>query len=41
MSGVLHSRRRAGRGRHYYDAHPIEQMSYHLPMLAYDMNSEP
>ena len=22
----------------YYDAHPIEQMSYHLTMLAYDMN---
>jgi len=21
----------------YYDAHPIEQMSYHLTMLAYDM----
>ena len=25
----------------YYDAHPIEQMSYHLTMLAYDMNGEP
>ncbi len=25
----------------YYDAHPIEQMSYHLSMLAYDMNGEP
>ena len=25
----------------YYDAHPIEQMSYHLTMLAYDMNDEP
>ncbi len=24
----------------YYDAHPIEQMSYHLTMLAYDMNDE-
>jgi thiosulfate reductase cytochrome b subunit len=24
----------------YYDAHPIEQMSYHLTMLAYDMNGE-
>jgi DMSO/TMAO reductase YedYZ molybdopterin-dependent catalytic subunit len=22
----------------YYDAHPIEQMGYHLTMLAYDMN---
>ncbi|MEP7178764.1 MAG: molybdopterin-dependent oxidoreductase, partial [Pseudonocardiales bacterium] len=25
----------------YYDAHPIEQMSYHLTMLAYDMNEAP
>ena len=25
----------------YYDAHPIEQMNYHLTMLAYDMNGEP
>jgi len=25
----------------YYDAHPIEQMSYHLTMLAYDMNDQP
>ena len=25
----------------YYDAHPIEQMGYHLTMLAYDMNDEP
>jgi sulfoxide reductase catalytic subunit YedY len=25
----------------YYDAHPIDQMSYHLTMLAYDMNDEP
>lgn len=24
----------------YYDAHPIEQMSNHLTMLAYDMNDE-
>jgi methionine sulfoxide reductase catalytic subunit len=24
----------------YYDAHPIEQMSNHLTMLAYDMNGE-
>ena len=24
----------------YYDAHPIEQMSYHLTMLAYDMNDQ-
>jgi sulfoxide reductase catalytic subunit YedY len=24
----------------YYDAHPIEQMGYHLTMLAYDMNGE-
>jgi sulfoxide reductase catalytic subunit YedY len=25
----------------YYDAHPIDQMGYHLTMLAYDMNGEP
>ncbi|MDQ6936077.1 MAG: molybdopterin-dependent oxidoreductase [Actinomycetota bacterium] len=25
----------------YYDVHPIEQMRYHLTMLAYDMNDEP
>jgi methionine sulfoxide reductase catalytic subunit len=25
----------------YYDAHPIEQMGYHLTMLAYEMNDEP
>ncbi|MBO8190499.1 molybdopterin-dependent oxidoreductase [Streptomyces oryzae] len=25
----------------YYDAHPIEQMSHHLTMLAYDMNDHP
>jgi len=25
----------------YYDAHPIEQMTYQLTMLAYDMNGEP
>ena len=25
----------------YYDAHPIEQMSHHLTMLAYDMNDQP
>jgi methionine sulfoxide reductase catalytic subunit len=25
----------------YYDAHPIEQMRYHLTMLAYDMNGRP
>ena len=24
----------------YYDAHPIEQMGYHLTMLAYDMNDQ-
>ena len=28
-------------GGRYYDAHPIEQMWYHLTMLAYDMNGEP
>lgn len=25
----------------YYDAHPIEHMSHHLTMLAYDMNGDP
>ncbi len=25
----------------YYDAHPIEQMRYHLTMVAYDMNDGP
>lgn len=25
----------------YYDAHPIDQMSHHLSMLAYDMNDAP
>ena len=25
----------------YYDAHPIEQMRYHLTMLAYEMNDKP
>jgi len=25
----------------YYDVHPIEQMGYHLSMLAYDMNGQP
>jgi DMSO/TMAO reductase YedYZ molybdopterin-dependent catalytic subunit len=25
----------------YCDAHPIERMSYHLTMLAYDMNWAP
>jgi methionine sulfoxide reductase catalytic subunit len=25
----------------YYDAHPIEHMSHHLTMLAYDMNDQP
>ena len=25
----------------YYDAHPIEQMTYHLTILAYDMNDQP
>ncbi len=24
----------------YYDAHPVEEMRYHLTMLAYDMNGE-
>lgn len=25
----------------YYDTHPIEQMRYHLTMLAWDMNGAP
>ncbi len=25
----------------YYDVHPVEQMKYHLTMLAYDMNGAP
>jgi methionine sulfoxide reductase catalytic subunit len=25
----------------YYDAHPMEHMTYHLTMLAYDMNEKP
>ena len=25
----------------YYDAHPIEHMTHHLTMLAYDMNDHP
>jgi sulfoxide reductase catalytic subunit YedY len=25
----------------YYDAHPIEHMSHHLTMIAYDMNDQP
>ena len=40
MGGLLLVRRRSG-WRPYYDAHPIEQMTYHLTMLAYDMNGEP
>jgi DMSO/TMAO reductase YedYZ molybdopterin-dependent catalytic subunit/thiosulfate reductase cytochrome b subunit len=28
-------------GGRYYDVHPIEQMRYHLTMLAYDMNGAP
>ncbi len=40
VGGLLLPRRRSRRGV-YYDAHPIEQMSYHLTMLAYDMNNEP
>jgi methionine sulfoxide reductase catalytic subunit len=30
-----------GTGGIYYNVHPIEQMSHHLTMLAYDMNDEP
>jgi methionine sulfoxide reductase catalytic subunit len=28
-------------GGSYYDAHPIEHMTHHLTMLAFDMNDEP
>ena len=38
---VFYSLGEGSDGGIYYDAHPIEQMSYHLTMLAYDMNDEP
>ena len=38
---VFYSLGEGSDGGIYYDAHPIEQMSYHLTMLAYDMNDGP
>lgn len=38
---VFYSLGDGANGGLYYDAHPIEQMGYHLTMLAYDMNGEP
>jgi methionine sulfoxide reductase catalytic subunit len=38
---VFYSLGEGADGGLYYDAHPIEQMGYHLTMLAYDMNGEP
>jgi methionine sulfoxide reductase catalytic subunit len=38
---VFYSLGEGADGGIYYDAHPIEQMRYHLTMLAYDMNGEP
>ncbi|HVZ31403.1 MAG TPA: molybdopterin-dependent oxidoreductase, partial [Polyangiaceae bacterium] len=38
---VFYSLGEGADGGLYYDAQPIEQMRYHLTMLAYDMNGEP
>jgi DMSO/TMAO reductase YedYZ molybdopterin-dependent catalytic subunit len=38
---VFYSLGPGGDGGIYYVARPIEQMSHHLTMLAYDMNGEP
>jgi thiosulfate reductase cytochrome b subunit len=38
---VFYSLGEGADGGLYYDAHPVEQMRYHLTMLAYDMNGEP
>jgi methionine sulfoxide reductase catalytic subunit len=38
---VFYSLGEGADGGVYYDAHPIEHMSHHLTMLAYDMNDEP
>ncbi|MFD4292920.1 molybdopterin-dependent oxidoreductase [Rhodococcus sp. NPDC058505] len=38
---VFYSLGEGADGGTYYDAHPIEQMGYHLTMLAYDMNDAP
>jgi methionine sulfoxide reductase catalytic subunit len=37
---VFYSFAEGPEGGIYYDAHPIEQMGYHLTMLAYDMNGD-
>jgi sulfoxide reductase catalytic subunit YedY len=38
---VFYSLAEGADGGVYYDAHPVEHMSHHLTMLAYDMNDEP
>ena len=38
---IFYSFAQGPEGGIYYDAQPIEQMSYQLTMLAYDMNDEP
>ncbi len=38
---IFYSHAAGSDGGLYYDAQPIEQMSHHLTMLAYDMNDEP
>jgi len=38
---VFYSLGEGSDGGIYYDVHPIEQMAFHLTMLAYDMNDEP
>lgn len=38
---VFYSLGEGSDGGPYYDIHALEQMSYHLTMLAYDMNGEP
>jgi methionine sulfoxide reductase catalytic subunit len=38
---VFYSLGEGSDGGSYYDAHPIEQMDYHLTMLAYDTNDKP
>lgn len=38
---VFYSMGLGATGGIYYNAHPIEQMTHHMSMLAYDMNGEP
>ena len=38
---VFYSLGEGSDGGIYYDVHPIEQMAFHLTMLAYDMNDQP